>query len=142
MQARAKDGPQRGVGGGVGRGAGVHDAALGHQHYMVGLQGQMQFVQHAGADPARVARTFFRVLSWTVGESLAQYGGNGATTWPQDGVAAYQAELAKVDARLAGAGAPDAITRAVTDQRHRDDGGPRPCLADDRAGRLVSAARA
>ncbi len=79
------------------------------------LKAALQFVQRAGADPATVARKFFRVLSWTVAESLESFGGGGvATTWPHDGVEAYRTELAKLDARLASATSADSITRALT----------------------------
>ncbi|MBK9034964.1 MAG: hypothetical protein IPL61_27490 [Myxococcales bacterium] len=79
------------------------------------LQAALQFVQQAGADPATVARKFIRVLSWTVGAGLYSFGGGGvAATWPLDGVEAYQTELAKLDARLAGAASADSITRALT----------------------------
>lgn len=79
------------------------------------LKAALQFVHRAGADPATVARKFFRVLSWTVAESLESFGGaGGATTWPHDGVEAYRTELAKLDARLASATSADSITRALT----------------------------
>jgi len=79
------------------------------------LQAALRFVKQAGADPATVARKFFRVLSWTVGEGLEAFGGGGAAaTWPHDGVEAYRAELAKLDARLASATSADSITRALT----------------------------
>jgi hypothetical protein len=80
------------------------------------LQAALQFVKQVGADPATVARKFFHVLSWTVGESIESFGGGGGatTTWPLDGVEAYRAELAKLDARFASASSADAITRALT----------------------------
>ena len=65
---------QRAVGGGVGAGALVRDAALGHHHQLVGLQRHRDFVQHAdhgvaAAPPARAPVS--SQSAWCGGSRLA-----------------------------------------------------------------------